>query len=62
MTKIDLLLAERSASETKLYELNAFNSSAEFDSLSVSQQFVSRIKAGALYTYVECLTAEIANM
>lgn len=62
MNKKELIEKERSASQEKLEELNAFNSSEEFDSLSVSQQFVSRIKAGALYTYIECLTAEIGNM
>lgn len=54
--------AEKEELEVRLEKLNAFNQSEEANEIAPEQKSISRIQAGAMYTYLECLKESLARL
>jgi len=56
------LEAEKKELEERLNKLNEFNASDEANEIDQVQKSISRIQAGAMYTYLECLKEALARL
>lgn len=56
------LETEKTELENRLNKLNDFNASEEAKKTDQVQRSISRIQAGAMYTYLECLKEALARL
>lgn len=56
------LIEEKAQLEQRLEKLNAFNASEEAKQIDAVQRSISKIQAGAMYTYLECLNEALDRM